>query len=293
MKRAPFPAIQMNRLLPLLRDFRASAPLLLLLTAAALAAHPAPAQAQSSRSPAHAARSPAVAQGRSPAVAQGARSSAGASATAPELNQRMTALEREQVDLKAELVALRERLDALLGPSTDSRPVKLTPGNAPVRGNPDAAITLIVFGDYQSVYSVRAYYVVKRLQEDYPTALRVVYKQYPLPPNVHPQATEAALAALAAERQGKFWELHELLYQNSRRLDAGLYPVLADQAGLNLAQFDKDRHSPEVQARLSEDEQSAAGAAVPGVPALYLNNRLLPQWRYDFVRAQIEALRKK
>jgi protein-disulfide isomerase len=205
----------------------------------------------------------------------------------------MTALEREQTDLKTELVALQERLDALLGPSADSRPVKLSPGNAPVRGNPDAAMTLILFGDYQSVYSVRAHYVVKRLLEDYPTALRVVYKQYPLPATVHPQATEAALAALAAERQGKFWELHELLYQNSRRLDASVYPMLADQAGLNLAQFEKDRHAPEVQARLAEDEQSATGAAVPGVPALYLNNRLLPQWRYDYVRAQIEALRKK
>jgi len=197
------------------------------------------------------------------------------------------------MDLKTELAALRERLDALLGPSADSRPVKLSVGSAPVRGSPDAAITLILFGDYQSVYSVRAHYVVKRLLEDYPNALRVVYKQYPLPPNIHPQATEAALAALAADRQGKFWELNELLYQNSRRLDPTLYPVLADQAGLNVAQFEKDRRSPEVQARLTEDEQSAVGASVPGVPALYLNNRMLPLWRYDYVRAQIEALRKK
>ena len=197
------------------------------------------------------------------------------------------------MDLKTELAALRERLDALLGPSADSRPVKLSVGSAPVRGNHDAAITLILFGDYQSVYSVRAHYVVKRLLEDYPNALRVVYKQYPLPPNIHPQATEAALAALAADRQGKFWELNELLYQNSRRLDPTLYPVLADQAGLNVAQFEKDRRSPEVQARLTEDEQSAVGASVPGVPALYLNNRMLPLWRYDYVRAQIEALRKK
>ena len=210
-----------------------------------------------------------------------------------ELTQRMTALEREQMDLKSELAALRERIDALLGPSQDTRVFKLSAGNAPVRGNPDAAITLVVFGDYQSVYSVRAYFVVKRLLEDYPNAIRVVYKQYPLPPAAHPQAQEAALAALAAERQGKFWELHELLYQNSRRLDANLYPVLAEQAGLNLAQFDKDRHSPEVQQRLSEDEQSALQASAPGVPTLYLNGRLLPTWRYDFVRTQIEQLRKR
>jgi protein-disulfide isomerase len=202
-------------------------------------------------------------------------------------------LEHDQVELRTELAALRERLDALVGPSTDTRLVKIAPGNAPVRGNPDAAITLIVFGDYQSVYAVRAYWVVKRLLEDYPNGIRVVYKQYPLPPNLHPQGQEAALAALAAERQGKFWELHDLLYQNSRRLEPNLYPVLAEQAGLNVAQFEKDRRSPEVQQRMTEDEQSAAQAGVPGVPSLYLNGRLLPTWRYDYVRGQIEQARNK
>jgi protein-disulfide isomerase len=222
------------------------------------------------------------------AFAQGTRPGASA-----DPGQRLSAVEREMTDLKAEVVAQRERLDALLGPSADPRPVKLTLGSSPARGNADAAITLVFFGDYQSVYSVRAYYVVKRLLEDYPNAIRVVYKQYPLPPTIHPQAQDAALAALAADRQGKFWELQDLLYQNSRRLDANLYAVLADQAGLNLAQFDRDRHSPEIQAKLAEDEQAAVQASVPGVPTLYLNGRALPQWRYDYVRAQIDALRKK
>ncbi len=233
----------------------------------------------------------APAQGSRPAASAVPASPAAPAGTSPDLLQRMTGLERDQMELKTELAALRERLDTLLGPASDTRIFKIAAGNAPVRGNADAAITLILFGDYQSVYSVRAHYVVKRLLEEYPNAIRVVYKQYPLPPNVHPQAQEAALAALAADRQGKFWELHELLYQNSRRLDANLYPVLAEQAGLVLAQFEKDRRSPEVQQRLSEDEQSATLASVPGVPALYLNGRLLPTWRYDYVRAQIEQLR--
>jgi protein-disulfide isomerase len=219
-------------------------------------------------------------------MAQGARSSG-------DPTQRLNTLEREEMDLKSEVIALRERLDALIGPSSDSRPVKITLGSSPSRGNPDAPITLVVFGDYQSVYSVRAYYVVKRLLEDYPNGIRVVYKQYPLPANVHPQAQDAALAALAADKQGKFWDLTDLLYQNSRRLDPNLYAVLADQAGLNLIQFERDRHSAEVMARLTEDEQAAVQASVPGVPALYLNGRALPTWRYDYLRTQIDALRKK
>jgi len=229
-------------------------------------------------------------------LAQASRPAAPSAAQAgssPELSQRMTGLERDQMELRTDLAALRERLDALLGPSPDTRIFKIGVGNAPVRGGAEASITLVVFGDYQSVYSVRAHFVVKRLLEEYPNAIRVVYKQYPLPPNVHPQAQDAALAALAAEKQGKFWELHELLYQNTRRLDANLYTVLAEQAGLSLTQFERDRRSPEVQQRLADDEQSATLASVPGVPALYLNGRLLPTWRYDYVRTLIEQLRKK
>jgi len=128
--------------------------------------------------------------------------------------------------LQAEVAALRERLDALAGPAAGERAVRIAAGNSPVRGNPDAPITIVLFGDYQSDYTTRAHYTVKRLLEDYPNVVKIVYKQFPLT-TLHPQANEAALAAIAAEKQGKFWELHDLLFQNSRRLDSSLYIVLA------------------------------------------------------------------
>jgi protein-disulfide isomerase len=226
-----------------------------------------------------------------------ASGSAAAQSRAPapnpaDLQARIAALEQSDAQLRTQLAALKERLEALLGPGADTRVVKMDLGNSPSRGNADAPVVLVLFGDYQSVYSSRAYYVLKRLLEDYPNGLRVVYKHYPLV-SLHPQANEAALAAIAAEKQGKFWELHDLLYQNNRRLEPSLYPVLAEQVGLNLSQFDRDRRSAAALERLQEDEAAGAKASITGVPTVFLNGRLMLTWRYDFLKGQIDALRKK
>ncbi len=210
----------------------------------------------------------------------------------PEVNTRLTTLEREQAEIKTELSALRDRLDALLGPAPESRILKLNPGNAPLRGNPDAPITLTVFGDYQSLYCVRVHYVLKRLLEEYPNALRIVYRQYPLTA-LHPQAQDTALAALAAGKQGKFWELNDLLFQSPKRVDATALVPLAQEAGLNLERFEADRHAPDVLALLQEDEAAAAQAGVTGVPTVFINGRLMATWRHDFLKSHIDQLRKK
>jgi protein-disulfide isomerase len=208
------------------------------------------------------------------------------------LEQAQSQVKTEVGALQAEVAALRERLDALAGPAAGERAVRLTAGNAPVRGNAEASITIVLFGDYQSDYATRAYYTVKRVLEDYPNGVKVVYRQFPLT-TLHPQANEAALAAIAAEKQGKFWELHDLLFQNSRRLESSVYIVLAEQAGLNVSQFERDRRSVGALERLSEDEKAATEASVSGVPAVFLNGRPMQTWRYDYLRGQIEQLRKK
>ncbi|HEX7926263.1 MAG TPA: thioredoxin domain-containing protein [bacterium] len=208
------------------------------------------------------------------------------------LEQQQAQTRNEVNALQAEVAALRERLDALAGPVPGERTVKLTQGNSPVRGNPDAPITITLFGDYQSDYATRAHYTVKRLLEDYAGQVKVVFKHYPLT-TMHPQANEAALAAIAAEKQGKFWEMNDLLFQNSRRLEPSVYIVLAEQAGLNVSQFERDRRSVGALERLSEDEKAATEASVAGVPAVFLNGRPMQTWRYDYLRGQIDLLRKK
>jgi protein-disulfide isomerase len=209
----------------------------------------------------------------------------------PELPVRVADLENKVALLESEVAALRERLEALLGKEPGSQVQTVPIGDSPVRGNPNAPITLVMFGDYQSDYTARAQYVVKRLLATYPQRLRFVYKHYPLT-QVHPLANDAALAALSAERQGLFWEYHDLLFQNARRLDNAVMLVLAEQAGLDVTRFDRDRRSLGVLERLQSDEKLGTTLGVAGLPALYLNGRLMPTWRYDYLQSQIEKLGK-
>lgn len=203
------------------------------------------------------------------------------------LTGKVAELESKVAVLESEVALLRERLEALLGkePSSEVRQVPI--GDSPVRGSRNAPVTLVMFGDYQSDYTARAQHVVNRLLEAYPQRVRFVYKHYPLT-QVHPLASEAALAALAAERQGAFWEYHDQLFLNARRLDSTLLLLLAEQLGLDLTRFERDRRSLTVLERLQADEKLAATLGVVGLPTLYLNGRLMPTWRYDYLQSQIE-----
>lgn len=209
--------------------------------------------------------------------------------SADPLVERLEILESEYLRLKNEVNVLRERLDALLGESPESRIYDFPVGGSLVRGNAEAPVTLLEFGDFQSEYAARAAHVVRRLLEEYPQRLRFVFKHYPLT-SLHPQATEAALAALAAEKQERGWEMYDLLFRNSRRLDANVYLVLAQELGMDLSRFDQDRRSLWVLERLADDEKQAVRTEVSGVPTFFLNGRRMRSWRYGFLKERIEAL---
>ena len=202
---------------------------------------------------------------------------------------KVTELESKVALLESEVAALRDRLEALLGKEPGTQVVKVPIGDSPVRGSSTAPITLVMFGDYQSDYTARAQNVVQRLLAAYPQRLRFVYKHYPLT-QLHPFASEAALAGLAAERQGLFWEYNDQLFENSRRLDNSVLLVLAEKVGLDLTRFDRDRRSLWALERLAADEKLATSLGVAGLPTLYLNGRLMPTWRYDYLQDQIKQI---
>lgn len=224
-----------------------------------------------------------------PAAAAATPGTSQAAASANALASRVSDLENKVTTLESEVAAIRDRLEAVLGQDPGAKVHKVAIGDSPVRGNPDAPITLVMFGDYQSDYTARAQYVVKRLLEAYPQQLRFVYKHDPLTQQ-HPMANDAALAALAAEKQNLFWPYSDLLFQNSRRLDGNLLLVLAEQAGLDLTRFERDRRSLWALEELQADEKEAAQLGVAGLPTLYLNGREMPTWRYDYLKTKIDEL---
>lgn len=168
-------------------------------------------------------------------------------------------------------------------------------GDAPIKGAADAPIAIVVFDDFQCPYCARLAPVLKRVQENNPQTVKLVFKQFPL--NMHQFAKPAALAAAAADKQGKFWEMHDLLFANYNKLNEQLIAGFATQLELDLDKFNQDRKGPELQALLQKDLQQGQQLGVRGTPAVFVNGRI-PQDRSDagfqqLIEAELQRLKKK
>ena len=139
----------------------------------------------------------------------------------------------------------------------------------------DAPLTLVEYGDYQCPYCGAAFPVVKRLQKTLGKKLRFVFRNFPLT-QVHPYALIAAQAAEAAALQGKFWEIHDLLFEEQNLLKPEIIPLWAKKVGLNLEQFESDIKQGVVEKRIREDRQSGIRSGVNGTPTFFINGT-----RYD------------
>jgi len=139
-----------------------------------------------------------------------------------------------------------------------------------IQGPASAAVTLVEYGDYECPYCGAAYPIVKELQDRMGDRLRFVFRNFPITTS-HPNAEQAAEAAEAAAAQGRFWEMHDLLYENQRRLADEDLHAYADQLGLDVDLFDKELaehvHAP----RVREDFMSGVRSGVNGTPSFYIN----------------------
>jgi protein-disulfide isomerase len=147
-------------------------------------------------------------------------------------------------------------------------------GNSPAKGPPDAPVLLVEFADFECPFCGAVKPVVDGLLEKFPGKVRLVFKHYPLP--MHQNAEKAARAAVAAQKQGKFWEMHRELFENQTALDAANIERLAQKAGLNLEQFRKDRDSEAVADTVARDRKQGESLDIQGTPSIYINGRLFP-----------------
>ena len=139
-----------------------------------------------------------------------------------------------------------------------------------VQGAPGAAVTLVEYGDYECPYCGAAYPIVKQLQAERGDALRFVFRNFPIT-TAHPHAEQAAEAAEAAAAQGRFWEMHDLLYENQQRLDAEDLLAYADRLGLDAERFKRELAEHAHAARVHEDFMSGVRSGVNGTPTFYIN----------------------
>ena len=137
-------------------------------------------------------------------------------------------------------------------------------------GPADPPLTLVEYGDYQCPYCGAAYPVVKRLQKTLGKKLRFVFRNFPLT-QAHPYALIAAETAEAAALQGKFWEMHDLLFEQQALLEPDIIPTWAGRLGLDLERLGNDISQGVVEKRIQEDRQSGIRSGVNGTPTFFIN----------------------
>ena len=112
--------------------------------------------------------------------------------------------------------------------------------------------------------------------EQYPNDVKLVFKSFPLE-RIHKYAMDAAIAAQAANKQGKFWEFHKELFKNYNKLSEEKINEIAKSVGLDMEQFKKDREDPVLAALVQRDLKEGVEDGVRGTPTIFINGRMLQQ----------------
>ena len=157
---------------------------------------------------------------------------------------------------------------------------------SPFKGAADAPVTIAIFTDFQCPYCARIVPLLNQVLENNKGKAKLVFKNFPL--NTHQFARKAATAALAAGKQGKFWELHDRLFQNYNRLNDQVVQEQAQQLRLDMQKFEKDMSDPQIAQQINQDLQDGAKAGVRGTPTIYVNGSLLRNTSPEGFQAAID-----
>ncbi len=157
-----------------------------------------------------------------------------------------------------------------------------------VKGNKDAPITIVEYLDFECEACGAYYPVVKRLSEEYKDEVKFVVRYFPLPG--HKNSMTSALAVEAAGKQGKYWEMHNILFENQRDWgekqipDPKIFEKYAQQIGLEINQYNKDIASRELRDRIERDRKSGQRLNIQGTPSFFLNGKKIenPRGYEDF-----------
>jgi len=151
-------------------------------------------------------------------------------------------------------------------------PPRLEVGYDPsrVRGNPDAQITIVEFSDFRCPYCLQAYMTVRNLLTKYEGKVKLAYRDMPLL-GAQSGAQGSAGASRCAAEQGKFWEYHDLLFENQDYFGAEAYREYAESVGLDMAQFTACMESGKFEAQIQEDFQEGLRLGITGTPAFFIN----------------------
>ncbi|MEJ7698194.1 MAG: thioredoxin domain-containing protein [Pyrinomonadaceae bacterium] len=203
--------------------------------------------------------------------------------SAEEREQLQTAFQKRLFQKYNAKILLKEQEPIAQNISTD---------DDPAQGKQNAPVTIVMFTDFQCPACAAVHPVLKNVLAQYGDKARLVVRDFPLT-TIHENAFQAALAANAANAQGKFFEYTELLYQNQDRLDAASLKKYASDAGLNQKQFELDLKSEKLTAEVRKDMADGKDYGINSTPTIFVNGVKIRQMSVENLRSAIEKALKK
>jgi protein-disulfide isomerase len=158
--------------------------------------------------------------------------------------------------------------------------------NSPVRGPKTAPVRVIEFSDFQCPYCAELQKTIDQVLKAFPRDVQLVYKQYPL--NIHQYARQAAAASLFAHSQGKFWGLHDRLFQNFTTINDQSIRKWVGEVGLNMAEYDRAMQTGKFEPFIQKDTADGAAAKVMGTPTLFVNGRRVHDRSFEGFKTMIQ-----
>lgn len=196
------------------------------------------------------------------------------------------------VTILAGMLMMQNReLKTSSGPKVDYAKIyEIDIQDIPMIGTANAPITIVEFSDFECGFCASASDSVRKLLEAYPGKLRVGYKNMPL--SFHKNARGAAAAALAAYRQGKFWEMEQKLFENQMKLGEPFYLAAATELGLDMVAFKKEMAVEVWEDYLTVQGEEAAKAQVTGTPTFFVNGVKVPGATYEHLDKVVKHMLK-
>lgn len=198
---------------------------------------------------------------------------------------------KQMLDQYAAVLADLQRQEQANKPLSAEDQKMAATGTDAAFGPANAKVTVVEFSDFQCPYCTRAAAVTKEVKEKYGDKVRFVFRQFPL--SFHKEAHLAAQASLAAGAQGKFWEYHDILFENQKALERASLEKYAEQLGLDMAAFKKALDEGTYKDEVDADIELGNKIAVSGTPTMFINGaRAQNATDFASVSAQIEAAMK-
>jgi protein-disulfide isomerase len=158
-----------------------------------------------------------------------------------------------------------------------------------IQGNNNAVIELVEYGDYQCPHCGRAYPIVKKMQAQLGDKMKLIFRNFPLA-NIHPDAVMAAVATEAAALQDKYWEMHDIIFENQEELERDSLIAYANELGLDIKQFEKDLDNPELTEKVEAEFESGIRSGVNATPTFFINGEKYNNgWEGDRMITYIKA----